>query len=104
VTLYTPDFQTVASAESVYFDGSASSTDEAQVTEMSANFHARIYLERSNDDGSTYEEVTQFPTGVFDSSWHTRDIQPTLKAGTRRLRFDNVDDSEGVVEMIGEEL
>lgn len=104
MVLYTPDYVTVASQDSAYFDGSQSSTGKAEVNVLSGNFNARVYLERSNDEGESWEEVSQYDTGSLSGSWQTKAIQPILKTDTRRLRVDNADRRDGVVETIGEEL
>jgi len=104
MTLYTPDCSTVESTASAYFDGSQSSTDEAEIKELSGDFNARVYLERSNDEGESWEEVSQYDTGSLSGSWQTKDIQPILKSNTRRLRVYNADTRDGLVEAIGEEL
>jgi len=104
MVLYTPDYVTVESQDSTYFDGSQSSTGEAEMKELSGQFNARVYLERSNDSGESWEEVSQYDTGSLSGSWQTKDIQPILKTDTRRLRVDNADTQDGLVEAIGEEL
>lgn len=103
MTMYAPEHKTLDSGESVYFNGSSSSTGQAQVEQMSGNFNARVYLERSSDGGETYEVVSQFPTGNLKSSWYTTEIDPILKSGTRRIRVDNADNIDGKVEVIGTE-
>lgn len=104
MTLYTPSYTRVEPGEHVYFDGSESSTGEAEIKEMSGDFSARVYLERSNDSGETWEQVSQFPTAALTTSWHTKEIQPMLKTNLRRVRVENTGDSPGVVEVIGEEI
>jgi len=104
MALYTPDYETVSSEGSTNFDGSQSSTDAAEIKEISGEFNSRIYLERSNDSGESWQEVSQFDTGSLSGSWQTKSIQPTIKTGTRRLRVDNADTHDGLIEVIGEEL
>jgi hypothetical protein len=104
MVLYTPDYVMVESQDSTYFDGSQSSTGEAEMKELSGEFNARVYLERSNDDGESWEEVSQYDTGSLSGSWQTKAIQPIVKTDTRRLRVDNADTQDGLVEAIGEEL
>jgi hypothetical protein len=104
MVLYTPDYVIVESQDSTYFDGSQSSTGEAEMKELSGEFNARVYLERSNDEGESWEEVSQYDTGSLSGSWQTKAIQPILKKDTRRLRVDNADTRDGLVEAIGEEL
>ena len=104
MTLYTPNYTTVESGASVYFDGSEATDGAAIVKEISGDFNARVFLERSNDDGDTYEMVSQFPSRELNGSWHTNAIQTMIVENTRRLRIDNVDRYDGMVEVIGEEL
>jgi hypothetical protein len=104
MTLYTPDYMTVEAGESVYFDGSDSTDGSATVKEISGDFNARIFLERSNDDGDTYETISQFPSGDLRGSWHTNEVQTMIVEDTRRLRIDNSGNYDGVVEVIGEEI
>jgi hypothetical protein len=104
MVLYTPDYVMVESQDSTYFDGSQSSSGEAEMKELSGEFNARVYLERSNDDGESWEEVSQYDTGSLSGSWQTKAIQPILKTDARRLRVDNADTRGGLVEAIGEEL
>ena len=54
MALYTPSYKTVESEVSVYFDGKESSSDEAKVMELSGDFNARVFLERSNDGGESW--------------------------------------------------
>ena len=100
---YTPPVETVDSGESVYFDGSASSTGAAEVVEMSGNFSVRMYIERSPDGGETWNQVSQLPTGTLKVSWHTEKLHPLLVSGVRRLRVDNKDKGSGIIELIGTE-
>jgi len=104
MTLYTPDYTTVEAGESVHFDGSEATDGSATIKEISGDFNARIFLERSNDDGDTYETISQFPSSELNGSWHTDAIQTMIVENTRRLRIDNADHYEGTVEVIGEEL
>ena len=104
MALYTPDHTTVQSEASVTFDGGASSTDAARLLELSGDFDARIYLERSDDEGETWEVISQFDTGSLTPSWHTDAIQVVVAVGTRRIRVDNMSKTEGLVEAIGEEI
>jgi len=104
MALYTPSYKTVESEVSVYFDGKESSSDEAKVMELSGDFNARVFLERSNDGGESWETVSQFDTGSLVGSWHTDNIQTMIQVDTRRVRIDNMDKKNGLVEAIGEEL
>jgi hypothetical protein len=102
--LYTPPHAEVASGESVYFDGSGSSTGSAEIQQMSGDFNARLYLERSEDGGETYTTISQFDSGGMAGRWFTKDIQPIVSDGVRRLRVDNKDKTSGVIEVIGTEI
>jgi len=104
MTLYTPDYTTVEAGESVHFDGSEATDSSATIKEISGDFNARIFLERSNDDGDTYETISQFPSGDLQGSWHTNAVQTMIVENTRRLRIDNAGHYDGVVEVIGEEI
>lgn len=106
--LYKPDFKTVASGDSIYFDGSASSTNEAIISTISGNFDARIFIERSNDGGTSWTECTQLAdadgSNNFTAQWHTQGNREMLSVGNRRIRIDNVDTVSGEVEAIGDEI
>lgn len=108
VDIYAPDFKNPASGNSVYFDGTASSTNEALVTSLSGDFDAELYIERSNDGGSTWQQTTQLTDSsgntTFGAGWHTQGNREILKDGVRRLRVKNIDGSGGYVEAVGDEL
>jgi len=104
MSLYTPDYKMIEAESSVYFDGSESSSGAATIKEMSGNVNVRVYLERSNDGGESYEEISQFASGDLRGAWHTDNIQPMIEENTRRLRIDNTDNHDGLIEVIGEEL
>jgi len=104
MVLYTPDYITVQSEDSTYFDGSQSSTGEAEIKQLSGDFDARMYLERSNDSGDGWEVISQLDTSSLVGSWQTRDIQPIIIAETRRLCVYNADLESGFVEAMGREI
>ena len=108
VSVYAPDYKNPASGSSVYFDGSGSSTGKALITSISGDFDAEIYIERSNDGGSTWQQTTQLTDAngntTFSAGWHTQGNREILSTGVRRLRIKNVDGSSGYVEAIGDEL
>jgi len=102
--LYTPDHVEIGAGDAVSFDGSQSATGSAEIRQLSGDFDARMYLDRSDDDGETYTTISQFDTGGLSGRWHTADIQPIVSEGVRRLRVVNKGKTSGVVEAIGTEL
>jgi hypothetical protein len=104
MVLYTPKHVLVESQDSAYFDGSQSSTGEAEIKQLSGEFDTRMYLESSNDSGDSWEVISQFDTSSLVGSWQTRDIQPIIVTNTRRLRVYNASLEDGFVEAMGREL
>lgn len=99
---YLPQPKQVDSQSAVYFDGSDSSTDAAFIQEISGDFNVRIYLERKR--GDSFIEVSQFPSFSLEGKWYTDEINTRVVADTRRIRIDNVSESNGVVEVMGDEI
>jgi len=56
---YLPDFATVAQGGNVTFDGSASATGEAIVNEITGTFDCKIFIEESNNGGTSFTTVAQ---------------------------------------------
>lgn len=101
--LYIPDVTELKREETVFFQGKSSTSGEATIKQMSGTVNVRVFLERSNDGGETWETVSQFSSGNLHGSWFTEDIQPIVKENVRRLRVDNVGKNDGKIEVIGEE-
>lgn len=103
---YLPDFATVADGGSTTFDGSASSTGTAIVNEIAGDFDAEIYIEESNDGGTSWTQIAQLRTeqgkAVFDGPWHTQFNRLYVSSGARRLLVSDAG-AGGVVSVTGDE-
>lgn len=103
---YLPDFVTVADGGSTTFDGSASGTGTAIINEISGNFDATLYIEESNDGGTSWTQITQLEDDAgnttFTASWHTQFNRLYVSSGTRRLRVDDAG-AGGAVSVTGDE-
>jgi hypothetical protein len=103
---YLPDFQTVADNGSVTFDGSASATGSAIVNEVAGNFDCEIFIEESNDGGTSFEEVTQLLNDngntVFQADLHSQFNRIYVSQGERRLRIDDAA-TGGIISITGDE-
>jgi hypothetical protein len=106
---FTPDFATVSDGSSTTFDGSGGGTGSAIVSGMYGNFDAEIYIEASNDGGSSWTQITQLTdesdNTTFTGPWHTQFNRVMISSGTRRIRVDNVtgDSGSGEVAIDGDE-
>lgn len=103
---YLPDYATVADNGSTTFDGGASSTNAAIINEVAGNFNVQIFIEESNDSGSTWEQITQLTdadgNATFSGSFHTQFNRVYVSTGERRLRIDDAA-SGGRVSVTGDE-
>jgi hypothetical protein len=103
---YLPDFATVADGGSTTFDGSGSSTNAAIVNEVAGNFDAQIFIEESNDGGTSWTEITQLADAngntIFSGNWHTQFNRVYIATGERRLRIDDAG-TGGEVSITGDE-
>lgn len=92
---YNPDFQSIADGSSGTFDGSASATDAAIVSEFAGDTDAEIYIEESNDGGTSWTQLTQLLTEsgdtTFTGPYHSQFNRIMVEVGKRRVRIDNVD-------------
>jgi hypothetical protein len=106
---FTPDFVNVADTNSTTFDGSSGGTGTAIVSGMYADFDAEIYIEASNDGGTSWTQISQLTdengNTTFTSSWHTQFNRVMISSGSRRIRVDNVtgDSGSGEVAIDGDE-
>lgn len=102
---YLPDYVTL-SGGSAYFDGSASSTNTAIINEVTGKTDAKLFIEESNDGGTSWTEVTTLTDGngnvTFSSDFHTQINRIYVSVGKRRLRIDDAG-SGGVVSVTGDE-
>lgn len=103
---YLPDFATVADGGSTTFDGSDSSTGAAIVNEIAGNFDVSIFIEESNDSGSSWTQITQLTDAngntVFTGDFHTQFNRVYVATGERRLRIDDAG-TGGNVSVTGDE-
>ncbi len=103
---YLPDFATVADNGSTTFDGSASETDAAIISEVYADFDATVYIEASNDGGTSWTEITTLSddagNATFTASWHTQFNRVFVAVGKRRLRIEDAG-TGGEVAVTGDE-
>jgi len=103
---YLPDFATVADGGSVTFDGSASSTGTAIINEVYGDFDVQIFIEASNDGGTSWTQVTQLTDAsgntTFTGSFHTQFNRVYVSSGKRRLRIDDAA-TGGEVAVTGDE-
>jgi hypothetical protein len=103
---YLPDYATVADNGSTTFDGSASSTNAAIINEVAGNFDVQIFIEESNDGGTSWDEITQLQdangNNTFTGSFHTQFNRVYVAVGERRLRIDDAG-AGGRVSVTGDE-
>ncbi len=103
---YLPDFETVPDGGSVTFDGSASATNVAIVNEVAGDFDCKIFVEESNDGGTSFTEVTQLADGngntTFSAGFHSQFNRIYIAVGERRLRIDDAA-TGGVISITGDE-
>ncbi len=95
---YLPDFETVPDGGSVTFDGSASATNAAIVNEVTGTIDAFIFIEESNDGGTTFEVVAQLQAGTTDThvaDFHSQFNRIYVSVGERRLRFVDANPGNG---------
>lgn len=108
VTVYDPDYASVSSSGTITFDGSASSTDAAVITSLSGDFDANIFVERSNDGGSTWQQTTILENDAgnttFGANWHSQGNRIIVAVGKRRIKIENIDSTSGFTEAVGDEL
>lgn len=92
---YNPDYQNVADGGSATFDGSASATSASIVSEVAGDTDAEIYIEESNDGGTSWTQLTQLTDDggntTFTGPFHSQFNRVMVEAGKRRIRIDNVD-------------
>lgn len=104
---FTPDHVSVASDGSTTFDGSSGGTGSAIISGIYANFDAEVYIESSNDGGTSWSQVTQLSDDndnlTFTASWHSQFNRVMISSGNRRVRIDNVDSASGLVAIDGDE-
>lgn len=103
---YLPDFAAVADGGSTTFDGSASSTNQAIINEVAGNFDVQIFIEESNDGGTSWTQITQLTdasgNATFTGSFHTQFNRVYVAVGERRLRIDDAA-TGGEVSVTGDE-
>ena len=102
---YLPTTANVTAGSNTTFDGSASSTDTAIMSGAMATFDAEIYIEAY--DGDVWQTVTQLADAdgdtTFSENWHTQFNRVYLSTNDRRVRVENVGDSDGYVAVEGDE-
>jgi hypothetical protein len=103
---YLPDFQTVASGGSVTFDGTQSGTNQAIINEVAGNFDANLFIEESNNGGTTFEVIAQLTTEsgntIFSADFHSQFNRIYVSKGERRLRIDDAG-TGGRISITGDE-
>lgn len=108
---YVPDHVTLdeqgGANDSVTFDGSESDTDAAIISGIYGNVDCEIFIEASDDAGSTWEVVTQLGDDAgnhtFAGDFHSQFNRIMVTVGKRRLRIDNVDTVAGQVSVDGDQ-
>ena len=102
---YLPDPVDVADGANATFDGTDAETDVAIVSGAMATFDAEIYIEAY--DGDVWQTVTQLADAdgdtTFSENWHTQFNRVYLSTNDRRVRVENVGDSDGYVAVEGDE-
>jgi hypothetical protein len=103
---YLPDFATVSNGGTTTFDGSESNTGQAIINEIAGNFDANLFVEESNDGGTTFQVVAQLTTDtgnqIFSSDFHTQFNRIYVSQGERRLRVDDAG-TGGRISVTGDE-
>ena len=104
---FTPDHSTVADGANTTFDGSSGETNAAIISGLYGNFNAEIYLEDSDDGGTSWTQITQFTDDegdlTFADNWATQFNRLMVKQNERRIRIENVDSESGEVTVDGDE-
>jgi hypothetical protein len=104
---YNPVFSDIADAATTTFDGSASSTGSAIISEISGNGDAEIRVQHSNDGGSTWTTIAQLEDDAgnltFAADFHTQFNRIIVSSGTRRIEITNVSGGQAQYEVSGDE-
>lgn len=91
---YIPDYaDNIAAGSDVSFSGSTSTTSTAIINELYADQSAFIYIDGSNDGGTTWQTLTQLTDAngntTFSGDWHTQFNRLYVSEGVRRVRINN---------------
>jgi hypothetical protein len=104
---YNPDFADIADTNTATFDGSASSTNAAIVTEISGNGAAKLRIQHSNDGGTSWQTVTQLEDDAgnltFNADFHSQFNRLIVESGVRRIQITNVSGGQAQYEVSGDE-
>lgn len=109
---YVPDHVTLdeqgGANDSVTFDGSESDTDAAIISNFYGKVDCVIFVDASDDGGSTWEEVSQLEDDdgnpVFEADYHSQYNRVMVAVGKRRVRIENADSQNtGAVAVDGDQ-
>lgn len=104
---FNPDFVTLSDTGTATFDGSASNTSAAIVSEIAGNGDAELRIQESNDSGSSWTTITQLKdsdgNATFTGNWHSQFNRVLLESGVRRLEVKNVSGGSADYSVSGDE-
>lgn len=105
---YTPDYADIGASATATFDGSASSTGDADISSLAGNGDAEIRIEASNDGGSTWTTITLLENAsggtTFSGSWHTQFNKLPVSTNTRRVKITNTSGGQAQYSVAGNEV
>lgn len=104
---YNPDFASLADTGTAVFDGSASATDAAIISEVAGNGDAELRVQESNDGGSNWQTIAQLTDAdgntTFTGDFHSQFNRVLVESGVRRLQITNVDGATAVYSVSGDQ-
>jgi len=92
---FTPDSASVSDGNTTTFDGSSSSTNAAIISEISGDRDTKLYIEKSNDGGSTWTQIAQLSdesgNATFSADFYAHFNRLMVVKNNRRLKIENAD-------------
>jgi len=104
---YNPDFASLADQGTAVFDGSASATDAAVISEVAGNGDAELRVQESNDGGTNWQTIAQLTDSsgntTFTGDFHSQFNRVLVESGVRRLQITNVNGATAVFSVSGDQ-
>jgi len=104
---YNPDFASLADQGTAVFDGSASATGAAIISEVAGNGDAELRIQESNDGGSNWQTIAQLTDSsgntTFTGDFHSQFNRVLVESGVRRLQITNVNGATAVFSVSGDQ-
>lgn len=104
---YNPDYESLADEDTAVFDGSASATDAAVISEVAGNGDAELRIQESNDGGENWQTIAQLTNSsgetTFTGDFHSQFNRVLVESGVRRLQITNVNEATAVYSVSGDE-